>query len=374
MRLALALLALVGTGAAQSPITIQDRNAIFQYSVYPTSTTDTGGTAAFNTSFTDHLAFSWWYYHVAGDATGSAFNTSNGQMTASLSSDRRSATFEWLNADGRNFAARMVNCVYSTGSTTGVSAQALTVTNNTGAPLTITVYAYADIDIDGISSDDTATQIPNLPAGQTRVSDPGLNSMYFMGHAYARWEAALWPTLRDAILTGAHQLANAQLPLNMQDYSGAFSWTVTIPPSGSETMHALLSINYLPRSQNVAEATPYGTAKAGTPGLPAWIVNRPFAGVPANLAIGNGLAGAAPIAIIGTMTANVPLPPFGTVYVVPVATFPMPAFNGSGVSSLPLQVPALNSGVVHFQALWADAGAAGGLAHTGGLTWSIGSF
>jgi hypothetical protein len=196
----------------------------------------------------------------------------------------------------------------------------------------------------------------------------------FLGHNYARWQAALWPTLRDAILTTPHQLTNAGLPMNMQDYSGAFSWTFTIAPNTSATANCLLAINYLPRSSSVAEATTYGTAKAGTPGLPAWTLNRPFAGFPANLEVTNGITGAAPIVIIGTAQANVPLPPFGTVYVIPVTSFSMPPFNGSGVSTLPLLVPNLNSGTVLFQALWADAGAAGGVAHTNGLSWSIGSF
>ncbi|MEZ5966217.1 MAG: hypothetical protein R3F56_20440 [Planctomycetota bacterium] len=374
MRLALSLLAFVGVATAQSALTIQDRNAIFQYSSYPTSTTDTGGRVIFNTSTANHLAASWWYYQVSGDATGSAFNSSNGQLTATLSSDRKSGTLDWADVDGRMFAARLVNRLYSTGSTTGVSTQAMTITNNTGAALTITVYSYADIDIDGISSDDSASQVANLPAGQTRVTDPSFNSVFFMGNGYQAWEAAVFPTLRDNILTTSHQLANGTLPMNMQDYTGAFSWTLTLPPNASETLHSLLAINYQPRSQNVAEATPYGAAKAGTPGLAEWVLNRPFAGQSVPLAIGNGLTGAAPIVVIGTSQTNVPLPPFGTIYVLPVTSFSMAPFDGTGVSSLPLQVPNLSSGTVHFQTFWADSGAAGGIAHSSGLTWSIGSF
>lgn len=374
MRRVLPLLALLGALSAQTPVTIQDRNVIFQYSVYPNAANATTGTTVFRSGGSNHLPLSWWYYHVAGDATGSAFNTSNGQMTATLATDRRSATLEWANADGRNVAARLVHCLYSTGSTTGVSVQAMTITNNTGAPLTITVYAYADVDVDDISSDDSASQITGLPAGQTEITDPSRNRVFFLGRNHAAWQAALWPTLRDAILGGPHQLTNGGLPMNMQDYSGAFSWTLNLAPNASETMNCLLAINYLPRSTGVAQATPYGTAKPGTNGLPQWTLNRPFAGFPANLEVTNGVAGATPIALIGTVQSNVPLPPFGTVYVVPVTSFSMPSFNASGTSSLPLPVPVLNSGIVHFQALWADTGAAGNVAHTSGLTWSIGSF
>lgn len=374
MRVLLSLLAFVGVASGQSALTIQNRNAIFQYSSYPATPSDTAGRVIFNTSTTSHVPASWWYYHVSGDATGSAFNTANNQMTATLASDRKSGALQWSDVDGRRFAATLVNTLYPTGSTTGVSAQAMTITNNTGAPLTITIYAYADVDIDGISSDDSASQVPNLPAGQTRVTDASNNAVFWMGHNHQRWEAAVWPTLRDNILTTAHQLANGTLPMNMQDYSGAFSWTVTIPANGSESMHCLLAVNYQPRSQNVASAVTYGAAKAGTPGLSEWVLNRPFAGQSIALAVSNGLTGAAPIAVLGTTQANLPLPPFGTIYVVPVTSFSMPPFDATGVSSLALTVPNTNAGTVHFQTFWADTGAAGGLAHSSGLTWSIGSF
>jgi hypothetical protein len=374
MRIALSLAALAGAAASQSALFLNERNTTFVYSVYPNATGATTGTTSFVAASTNHLALSWWYYRVSGDASGAAFNTAGGQMTASATPDRRIGTLDWTNVDGRGFAARLVNQVYSTGSQTGTTTQAMTITNNGGSPLTITVYAYADIDIDGFSTDDSAHQMTGEPAGQTRVTDPSAATVYFKADGHAGWEAALWPTLRDNILTTAYSLANAGLPLLNQDYSGAFSWTATINPSASQTFRCLLSIGREPTSRNVGAATTYGTAKAGAPGLPDWTLNRPFSGTSVNLQITNGLTGAAPIVFIGTTTTSLPLPPFGTVYVVPAATFGMPAFNATGVSVLALPVPPLNAGVVHFQGLWGDAAAAGGVAHTAGLTWTIGSY
>lgn len=374
MRLAISLVAFVSVAAAQSAFNLTDRNAFFRYAAYPTATNSTAGSSSFAASGVNHVPNSWWYYHVSGDATGSVFNSAGNQFTTAVSADGRTGTLDWANVDGRNFAAKLINTVYSTSSFSAITAQSMTVTNNTGSPLSITIYAYADVDIDGISSDDSAYQMTGQAAGQMRITDASLNTVYFMGNGYGHWEAALWPTLRDAILTTAHTLPDGTLPLLNQDFSGAFSWTVTIAPGASHTANCLLSINAVPKSTNVASATEFGVAKPGSAGLPVWTLNRPFSGVATPLQITSGPTGAAPIVFIGTTTTNFPLPPLGTVYVIPVTTFNMPAFNASGVSTLNLNVPGLNSGVVHFQGLWADGGATGGVAHTSGLTWSIGSF
>jgi hypothetical protein len=372
MRLAISCFVLAGTLAAQSAVTLTDRNVIFQYSSYPTATNSTGGGSVFAANGTNHVPTTWWYYHVSGDATGSAFNSAGNQFTTAVSADRRTGTLEWSNVDSRGFAARLVTTIYSTSTLSGIATHWMTITNTGTSPLTLTVYAYADVDVNAISSDDSAFQMTGLPAGQTRVTDPGLNVVNFMGNGYGRWQAGLWPTLRDTILTTAHTLTDSGLPVMTMDYAGAFSWTVTLAPNASASMHNLLAIDGVPRSTNVAMATPFGAAKPGTPGLPEWTLNRPFAGTVTGLQITNGVAGAAPIALIGTQTINFPLPPIGTVYVVPVTTFSMPAFSAMGVSTVNLTIPI--AGTVHFQAIWADAGAAGGFAHTGGLTWQIGSF
>jgi hypothetical protein len=374
MRQIFSLAILCAAATAQSGIVILDRNSSVVYSVYPNSPTDTGGSSSFSANFQNHLAFNWWYYAVAGDTTGSVFNTANNQMTASRAADGRSALFEWSNVDSRGFSAKMLACVYSTGSSTGISTQRMEITNNTTAPLVINLYAYADIDVGGLGADDSAAQMVGYAAGNTRVSDASATT-YFLGANHANWQAAAWPTLRDGILATAPTLSNAGLPFGPGDYSGAFQWTLTIPPGQSARANSMLSITALPRSTAVSDASTYGNAKPGTPpGLSEWTLNRPFSGTSANLQITNGLTGSAPIAVIGSAQTNLPLPGIGTVYVTPIASFSMPAFNASGISAAPIAIPPIQTATVYFQALWVDAGAANSIAHSNGLTWVVGGF
>lgn len=373
MRNLLCVAALCAAASAQSGVVLNDRNASVVYSVYPSSPSDTAGTSSFSTAFQNNVAFNWWYYAVAGDTTGSAFNTANNQMTATPAADRRSVVFEWANADNRNFAARMTACVYSTGGSTGISTQRMEITNNTGAPLTINLYAYTDIDVAAFGGDDSAIQMAGYANGNTRVSDAS-GIVFWLGSNFTSWQCSAWPTLRDAILTTATNLNNSGLPFGPGDYSGAFQWTLTIPAGGTASANCMMSCNALPRSTAVSAASTYGSAKPGTPGLSEWVLNRPFSGTTANLQINNGFTGSAPIAVIGSAQTNLPFPGIGTVYVTPVASFSMPAFNAAGVSTAPIAIPPINTATVYFQALWADPGAANSIAHSNGLTWTVGGF
>lgn len=361
---------------AQSAVTITDGNATFGYTSYPTTTTSAGGFANFAAAGTDHCYQSWWYYAVTGDATGSALNTSGGQMTITTAADGRSTSLDWANVDGRNFAANLDVCVYSTGAATGVCAQSLTLTNNTSSPLTLTVFKYVDYDVNG-SAGDSSVQEPSFPAGNHVVSDgTTMNQAWVLGKAFSAAQAGAFASIRAAILGTQPFVPNGNIVFGPGDYSGVLSWTATIAPSTSQTFEAMLSIGAVPVSQQSASATTHCVAKAGTNGLPAWSTNRPFLGATVNLQINNGFNGSAPIVFLGTSATNVPFPPFGTVCTVPVTTLSMPAFS-SGVSTVPLPIPnsaALGGATLHMQGLFVDPGAAGNVAHTDGLAWTLGSF
>ncbi len=163
-------LAVTTSLAAQTAATITDANTTFTYSSYPTATNSAVGYCNFAAATTDHAYQSWWYYAVQGDATGAALNTAGGQMTASLAADNRSVLLSWPNVDARGFSAQLVNCVYSTGATSGVSAQALTITNNTANALGINLYFYTDLDVAGAAGD-SASQHAGWPTGNHMVQD-----------------------------------------------------------------------------------------------------------------------------------------------------------------------------------------------------------
>lgn len=378
MRSTLTLLALSSALSAQAPaIIITDFPVTYVYQSYPQSRSDAGGRSGFSAGGANHVAANWWYYCIAGDTAGSAFYDDQSTMTATTSADRKTGTLTWTNVDGRGFDAKLVNCVHKVTSTSGVSAQTMTLTNTMPNPITLTLYTYADFDLEGFGGDDSCVQVPGAAVGQQRISD-ATALCYYKGQNYNAWEVDAWPLLRDRIIQGVngqcYQLANTGLPFGPGDYSGAFSWSVTIPAFGSQSFRALCSVVYNPPSNNTAEVVRFGTAKAGTNGVPAWADNRPFAGTTAVLEVRNGVAGASPLLLIGTTTTTFPFPPFGTVFVLPVANVTMPAFNAGNISKMNLAIPPVGAGFAHFQAFWPDAGAAGGMAHTEGMTWNIGSY
>lgn len=376
----LAALSCLATLAAQSAVSITDANASFSYTGYPTSTTSTVGYCNFAAAAVDHAYQSWWYYAVQGDTRGSALNTAGGQMTATVASDNRSVALDWANVDSRNFAAKLVNRVYSTGAASGISAQALTITNNTGAPLTINLYCYTDLDVAG-ASNDSAAQATGWPTGSHMVQDTTGVQCWVMASGFANFDVTAFATARGNVLAGVggapYVPANTGLPFGPGDYTSVYHWVVTIAPGASSTQSSLLAITQIPASQRIASATTYCAGKPGTNGVPTWTVDPPFIGAGATLRIENGFPGVAPILFVGASPTSLPIAPYGTVCTVPVNTLAMPVFDGARISSLPVSIPnqaSLGAAPVYWQALFLDPGAVASLAHTGGLTWRLGSF
>ncbi len=373
-------LAVTASLAAQSAVTITDANTTFTYSSYPTATNSTVGYCNFAAATADHAYQSWWYYALQGDANGSALNTAGGQMTASLAADNRSVLLDWPNVDARGFAAQLVNCVYSTGAASGVSAQALTITNNTASPLGLNLYFYTDLDVAGAAGD-SASQHAGWPTGNHMVQDSAGVQCWVMADRFNSFDLTTFAVARGAIINGVggapYAPLNNGLPFGPGDYTGVYHWLVSIAPGQSVTQSALLAITQAPASQRIARASTHCVGKPGTHGVPVWALNRPFTGSATSLRIDNGFPGAAPILFLGVAPVAVPYPPFGTVCTFPIATLNMPAFNAARVSSLTIQLPnlaSLSAAPLHWQALFLDMGAASFLAHTDGLAWSFGSF
>lgn len=378
-RTTLAYLALGAGLSAQTPVSIRDGNVYFDHTSYATSRTDIGGYCNFSAGANDHAYQSSWYYALATDANGSAFNTSGGQMTVGVSADNRTAELLWLNVDNRNFSAVLNNSVYSTGATSGISAQTMTITNNTGAPLAINIYAYLDLDVNNTSGGDTAQQEPTLPTGNHSVTD-GV-TLWHTANGFNNWAVGAYANLRGSILAGFGGTpwvpGNGGLPFGPGDYTSVFHWQVTIAPGGSQSFETMIADTAIPASQRTARTSTFCTAKAGTNGLPAWALTRAFIGGRATLRVENGFTGSPPIVFLGTAPVIIQVPPFGTVCTLPVTTISMPAFDANRVSTLSIQIPALRSlgnAQLHFQALFADPGAAASLAHTEGLTWTLGNY
>jgi hypothetical protein len=372
LSVAAAMLAVVPL-ASQSLVTLTDANASFAYTSYATTPTSLAGLVNFSSAGTDHAYQNWWYYSVQGDTTGTAFNTAGGQMTVLPSGDGRSATFQWGNVDNRGFAAVLEHCVYSTGTTTGVSTQAMTLTNGGANPVTMMVYCYLDCDVSATAGGDTSVATP----GGIKVTDgTSLQDVYFLADAPTASESSTFATLRGNILNSGFYQPTGNVAFGPGDWTGAHAWNITLAPSASITLRALMST--APTASNgAAGASTFGAAKAGTNGLSGWALNRPFSNSTYALTLNNGFTGSAPVVFLGTpVPSGLPVPPFGTLYVNVLATVNMPAF-GAGPnfsSTLPLPIPGLVGGALSLQAFWLDPGASASLAHSDALTLQFGSY
>src|SRR5690606_8659051 len=230
--------------AAQSSVTITDGNASFSYTSYAPAPSNTGGFANFTVGGTDHLYQSWWCYAVQGDTVGSAFNTSNGQMTVLTSADNRSVTLQWIDVDARGFSALLTNTVYSTGATSAVSAQSLTIVNNGASPLAIQIYKYIDLDVAATTAN-MATQAPTWPAGNHMIQDSLGTQAWAMADGFSNFEVATYPNVRSRIFSGVGGQpfvpGNIGLPFGTADYTSCFYWVATIPPNSAQTFRAMIA-------------------------------------------------------------------------------------------------------------------------------------
>jgi hypothetical protein len=187
---------------------------------------------------TDHLFEHGWWFRIAGDAAETRFPAPDSQSYVGTV-----ATLNWANVSARGFAAKLVMTLVQDSATSGRVQSELTLTNNTAGDLNITVFCYADIDLQPSSGNDSATLVTandhialttgggaNTAAHRCRGAD-ALRVTTF---------AALRNVLNDAAITN---LDNGGLPFGPGDYTGAFQWTRTIPAAGSMAFVSVLAVN-----------------------------------------------------------------------------------------------------------------------------------
>jgi hypothetical protein len=383
-------LALAAAAAAQGgvPFTLTSSctpNVVYRQISYPTTLAPTAGNAdlrAGGAMGADPLFQAWWYYRLESDPSEFPFsnNGNSGLATPVINTKGDEAVLTWTNCDGKGFDAQLTYRVYSTGAASGVCTQCMTITNNTGAPLVLNLYAYADYDIAGPGAD-SATFAMTAPNAQQQVSDAtDPTRCFFLGCGIDNYEAAVFPLVRSRLLDAVpDDLPDAGVPFGPGDWSSAYQWQDrTIPAGGTFTACAGLAIGAEIPCCDRATITNYCTAKPGTNGLPAWGRNPLYVGGTSELKVTNGVMGSAPAVLIGQGgEVCLPVEPFGTLAVFPLLlTFNMPAFDSMNTSKFCLGIPrdtTLCGTAFNLQAWFPDPGAANfPLAHTDGCTFVIG--
>jgi hypothetical protein len=363
--------------------TITDANAVYEHASFATGI----GSALGSTSFRgngptapDQVYQTIWLWRLDADPREYVFH--NGAAQGALSSvyTTNRVVHSWADVDLRGLAATRDVQVFSAGPGAGFAVDKMTVTNNTGAPILLNLFAYVDIDVCGTPAGDSAVANPNN--NKISITDPGCTTvMEAFAPGADHYELGIYPALRARLVDALFDnLTDTGLPFGPADVTGAWQWqSRQVAPGASLTAYVVLALDRVHSGcVSVARASTYGAGKPGTNGVPLFDTTvLPLLGRTANLTVTSGLAGSAPFFILGAAAANIPFPPFGTILVDPngAALFGGAPFDASHESRTPIGIPNspfLCSTAVNVQAFIADPAATGSVSHTDGLIWLLG--
>lgn len=282
-RLALVPGLLSGAIAAQTTTTVSvtDVNMVFGQSALSAASNSYvfGTLRSTGATGTNHLFSSWWWYRLPGDTMEWAFRNDAAPNAPTRTAVSPTITTTWPNVRGAGkISAVLADTVVSTGPSSGFLRRTMTITNLDAVnPLTIDVFAYADLDTAGNCCPNSAFGDGKSHYVERLTFTPGAE--FFCADA-DRTQVSPWQTATAGSLpfvltnTTVENLSNAWNPVPFSDdYNGAFQWTRTIPPSGSSSF-----VVYLGVTANATTSMPvsaiYGVSCAGIGGPPAISQNQ----------------------------------------------------------------------------------------------------
>lgn len=198
---------------------ITDEDARFEF-----NNSTTLGSADFQPNgTTDHVFQNWWWWRVEGDsmespATWFPANQSYVGNRATLRDRDPNGRFDWK-----------LDVTLSHGHNAGEAslAEVFTVTNRTPDDLMISIYNYLDADVGGSAGGDSAVL---MGRDTIDITDNG-DLVRFSAPGSTAYQVMPWPQLLDELNDGdIDNLNNTGLPFGPGDFTGAFQWTVVIPP------------------------------------------------------------------------------------------------------------------------------------------------
>lgn len=221
----------------------------------------------------DQLFQQWWWYRVNGVNTRE-FALSN--RTANVAAGNV-LTLDFNEPEG--FTARVVYTL-----TDGADAPAaanlaidVTITNTSQSTLSIALFGYIDLDLEGSPGDGAAL----LEPGRIEVTDQSTQFRgQFLGVNSDAYEVVTFSALRTALAdSDVDNLGNVGLPFAPADFTAAQQWNLTLPPQANQTIRAAVALNQT-AAANVSCPTDYNGSGASTVQdvfdfLAAWFNNDP---------------------------------------------------------------------------------------------------
>jgi len=184
---------------------------------------------------TDHMFLHWWYFRILGQTWETPLPSPDSEVY-----DGNIATLRWTDINGWGWSVTEVTTITDTGDQEGTLRHELTITNNNQAPLTMSVFHYTDLDVDGNLDGDSAA---DATATSLVVIDDSL--AYHRGLGADAFKVAEFSALLDDLDNLAFTaLDNSGTPFGPGDFTGAFEWKPLIIPSDrSATWSVVHTVN-----------------------------------------------------------------------------------------------------------------------------------
>jgi hypothetical protein len=192
----------------------------------------------------DYVFEDGWWFRVAGATQESFFPPPSTTTCAGAA-----GTITWTDVGGLGaFSATNTLALSSAAANTGELILTMSVTNLSAVnPLVITLFHGVDFDVNGTAGTDNAT----LMAANTymRVADTTAGAAEYRAHnpPADAFLAKPFATTTDVfgVLGNAvvDNFDNTTLPLTNMDFTGAYQWNLTVPPSGTSSVSVALAGN-----------------------------------------------------------------------------------------------------------------------------------
>lgn len=209
-----------------------------------TSTT-TDGLGNFEADGTiDVLYQHWWWYRIEGETSETVLDPA---AVSSASYLGNVLTLDWTTP---SFTAQAVlTLTDDVQPNFATLAEVMTVTNTTGADLTLHLFPYTDLDVNGAGTDSATLGATD---DEILVTDNPYAVRIEAVDSDA-YQVTSFATLRGSLDdTSVTNLTNTGLPFGPGDFTGGFQWTRTIAPGDTETFLFNFSIEVLPCSLGVS--------------------------------------------------------------------------------------------------------------------------
>lgn len=187
----------------------------------------------------DNLFQTWWWYRVdnATPPAGGSYADTREYAFSRLQSKNVTGNNMTLNysetSDGTAngfslFDASIFYTITNNGSGGSLVTAVNTITNQSGNPLTLSLFGYVDYDVPASSSTNTAVFAGDLSSGRFVVTGTTQIAEYRFLNASA-YQVSSYSTVRGLLAnTSIDNLNNTGLPFASGDFTGAVEWNVTL--------------------------------------------------------------------------------------------------------------------------------------------------